>query len=270
MDTPDRFEKIYEVNGVPITLFEIEEWWDNAPLEGRRHFLSPDTGDQARYAIAAQIVREMANKNEAEKLEILKTFKKAHQQQRESLGVEIGRRGRIGRGIGYDPDFRRIAHDDASEMSWGGSSGYYSAPSVPSVSRMPPRPPDLDRIVSGDPTGHMGTDSIFQQAMRMAEDKLKKEEDQKRKAAYAHQQAEYIRFQQQQRFYQQSQVNVEIEQKKSWKELLGFSPNDVITKDQMVKAFRKKAMEAHPDRGGSEQNMSDLIDARNQALKELD
>jgi hypothetical protein len=268
MDTPDRFEKIYEVDGVPITLFEIEEWWETASWEVRRQFLNPDSGDQARYAIAHQIVREMAQKNELEKLEILKTFKKAHQEQRDALGVTIQTRGRFGRGLSYDPDLNRINNQDAIDMSWGGS--YNSVPTRSSSPwNIPPRPPDLPNIVSKDPTGHVGSESIFQQAMRMADDKLKREQEAKARAEYARKQAEYVRYEQQQRYYQQSQKTVEPDKKKSWKSILGFDDSATVTKAELVKAFRKKVMKVHPDHGGSDNEFQDLIDARDQALKEI-
>jgi len=268
MDTPDRFDKIYEVYGIPITLFEIEEWWENTGLESKTKFSTPDNGDAARYAIAAQIVKEMSQTTANEKMEILKKFRKEHQRQKESFGIDIGKiRNRRNR-LGHDPDFKRISNDDLSEMSWGEFSGIPRSPS-PTISTYR-RPPDLPNIVSNDPVGHMGSSSIFQQAMRMAEEKLRKEEEFKRQQKFKYQENEYVKQQQKQRYYEKTQVNVEIENKKSWKEILGFSKNDDITKEQMIKSFRNKAMLLHPDKGGSEQDMSDLIDARNQALKEFD
>lgn len=56
-------------------------------------------------------------------------------------------------------------------------------------------------------------------------------------------------------------------QRKSWREVLGLSGTPTIA--QVDASYRAAAMKAHPDRGGSDERMAALNEARDQAYKEL-
>lgn len=241
MNEYDRFETIYESNGIPITLFEIEEWWDNCSHEQRKHFSSPDNGSSARYAISAQIVKEMADKNSKEQLDIIKKFKSHHIDVRNNIADNIyNMLNPVPKhtSINYTPDYYRSPLDD----------------------RIGPRPPDLPPIPVDDPTSHYGASSLFQQAMRMAEEKLKQNRTSNTDHSYNSANGR-----------KRSNVPPQEPPKplKTWRSVFGISEKDHITKEHMIKLFRKKAMTAHPDKGGSKEEMHELIEARNNALKEL-
>ncbi len=50
-----------------------------------------------------------------------------------------------------------------------------------------------------------------------------------------------------------------------WRAVLGFRPRDEVTDDAIGSAYRRLARLAHPDRGGSDAKMRDLIAARDGA-----
>lgn len=52
-----------------------------------------------------------------------------------------------------------------------------------------------------------------------------------------------------------------------WKSVLGLS--GVVTKEQLVEAYKKKAKETHPDTGGSSEAFSEVNMAYSQGLKEI-
>jgi len=55
-----------------------------------------------------------------------------------------------------------------------------------------------------------------------------------------------------------------------WQDVLGFPPGAVITRNDVLRAYREKAEKAHPDKpGGSNAAMAELNEARDRALREL-
>ncbi|KFL31410.1 molecular chaperone DnaJ [Devosia riboflavina] len=56
---------------------------------------------------------------------------------------------------------------------------------------------------------------------------------------------------------------------RTWREELGFGPNDKPTSNLVESHFRDKAKTAHPDRGGSNELMAALNRARDEALAEV-
>lgn len=57
--------------------------------------------------------------------------------------------------------------------------------------------------------------------------------------------------------------------KKSWREILGFSPNLTPSAGTVEDQFRRLAKKHHPDAGGSNELMAELNAARAAALKEI-
>ncbi len=56
----------------------------------------------------------------------------------------------------------------------------------------------------------------------------------------------------------------------TWRATLGFGPDAVVTADQVQRAFRARARLAHPDAvGGSHAQMTAVVEARDQALREV-
>lgn len=55
----------------------------------------------------------------------------------------------------------------------------------------------------------------------------------------------------------------------TWRSSLGFGPDDVVTREAVEMAFRSRARTAHPDVGGSHDEMASLTEARRLALEEL-
>lgn len=57
--------------------------------------------------------------------------------------------------------------------------------------------------------------------------------------------------------------------KLSWREVLGFAPQQFPTKSVLETAFRAAARRAHPDAGGTDAQMEEVLSARAEAYKEL-
>jgi hypothetical protein len=57
--------------------------------------------------------------------------------------------------------------------------------------------------------------------------------------------------------------------RRNWREVLGLDPDDHIDEDVIERAFRVRALKAHPDMGGSNEAMAELNTARDQALNDL-
>jgi len=53
--------------------------------------------------------------------------------------------------------------------------------------------------------------------------------------------------------------------KRSWREVLGFAPTSPVGLGDIDAAYRKKAAEVHPDKGGSTEKMAELNAARKEA-----
>jgi hypothetical protein len=56
---------------------------------------------------------------------------------------------------------------------------------------------------------------------------------------------------------------------RNWRDVLGLSPDMPIDEEVIERAFRARALRAHPDTGGSNEAMAELNAARDQALNEL-
>ena len=56
---------------------------------------------------------------------------------------------------------------------------------------------------------------------------------------------------------------------RSWREVFGFSGTDSIRLDEVNDRFRKLALERHSDQGGSDDQMCQLLQARDAARREL-
>jgi hypothetical protein len=56
---------------------------------------------------------------------------------------------------------------------------------------------------------------------------------------------------------------------RSWREVFGFSGTDSIRLDEVNDRFRKLALERHSDQGGSDDQMCQLLQARDDARREL-
>lgn len=54
-----------------------------------------------------------------------------------------------------------------------------------------------------------------------------------------------------------------------WRAVFGFDPDEEITAEGVQSAYRRAAREAHPDRGGSKEQMQRLNRARDRAASEL-
>lgn len=57
--------------------------------------------------------------------------------------------------------------------------------------------------------------------------------------------------------------------KRHWRKVLGFPAGHAVTERLIEVEFRRLAKDAHPDRGGSDAAMSELNQARADALKEI-
>jgi hypothetical protein len=55
----------------------------------------------------------------------------------------------------------------------------------------------------------------------------------------------------------------------SWREVLGIAPDRNITRDEVEAAWKRKAGEHHPDRGGDLYKMQAINEARDTALREI-
>lgn len=236
----EKFEKIFEVDGIPITLFEIEEWWDNAGYHDKLNLKNPDTGDAARLAIANIIVSIMKKKNNKQQIDIISRFKKHEKEIKETIGFSLGRNSR--NRLGHDAIFRQADRDD---------NDFFGIPHQPEVSPSVyvwPTAKELPPIPSGD---------IFRQALRMAEMKARAEWEAKNRPQY------------------NKPPNTPPPKPPElppvpvfdWKAILGITGS--ITKEEINRLFREKAMIMHPDHGGKQEDMRNLITARDMALKEI-
>lgn len=57
--------------------------------------------------------------------------------------------------------------------------------------------------------------------------------------------------------------------KRPWREVLGFSGDYAVHAELVKERYRSRASMAHPDKGGSAQEMAELNAARDEALQEL-
>jgi hypothetical protein len=57
--------------------------------------------------------------------------------------------------------------------------------------------------------------------------------------------------------------------KPSWRQVLGFPPNDPVDRAAIEALYRNRARERHPDAGGSNEAMAELNAARAEALREI-
>lgn len=59
------------------------------------------------------------------------------------------------------------------------------------------------------------------------------------------------------------------DQRKPWREVLGFTPAENVTGDKVVAAYKRLAQIRHPDGGGTPEQFQELVSARDAALREL-
>ena len=57
--------------------------------------------------------------------------------------------------------------------------------------------------------------------------------------------------------------------RRDWREVLGLRPDQDVDAETVERAFRARALRAHPDKGGSDEAMAELNAARARALDEL-
>lgn len=57
--------------------------------------------------------------------------------------------------------------------------------------------------------------------------------------------------------------------KRSWREVFGYVPHAIVTRDMLSSRYRSLASEHHPDRGGDLAKMVELNAARDEALKAI-
>ncbi len=57
---------------------------------------------------------------------------------------------------------------------------------------------------------------------------------------------------------------------RGWRDVLGFSAGEQVTAETIVAAYRRRAAECHPDRGGSDGAMADLNAARADAMRDIE
>jgi hypothetical protein len=222
---PDKFEKIYEVDNVPITLYEIEEWWDNATHEQKLGLKSPDHGESYRYLIAKKIVKELEFKiHNKTQFDLLKRVKQNSESERKALDEILKQ---------VDPKRRNTDYGLVNTFKFIDNKS------------------TLDNIVSSDVSGNYSPESIFQQAMRMAREKLNPPQPKFNKTQYI------------------PPPPPPPPPKPMWREILGFGDKQIITKNDINKSFRALAHKHHPDHGGSKEMMQKIIEARDAALEEI-
>ena len=56
---------------------------------------------------------------------------------------------------------------------------------------------------------------------------------------------------------------------KPWREVLGFKPDALVTRDMVAARRRELARSAHPDAGGSEDRMAEINAAADRALQDV-
>lgn len=56
---------------------------------------------------------------------------------------------------------------------------------------------------------------------------------------------------------------------RSWRDVLEFGPSDLVAPSMVYARFRKLAKERHPDAGGSDEAMAELVDARDRAIEAM-
>lgn len=56
----------------------------------------------------------------------------------------------------------------------------------------------------------------------------------------------------------------------SWREALGFKPDEPVTTEQVTSAFRKLALTHHPDKGGNVEKWQELCTARENAMHDVE
>lgn len=66
-----------------------------------------------------------------------------------------------------------------------------------------------------------------------------------------------------------AQLPAAIVTQRAWRDVLGFHPETKVTVEMMENAFRAKAKERHSDKGGDDDLMRELIEARSAARIEL-
>lgn len=54
-----------------------------------------------------------------------------------------------------------------------------------------------------------------------------------------------------------------------WRDILGFEPERKVSSDEVETAFRRLAHVAHPDKGGTLEQWQQLVNARENAMKDL-
>lgn len=233
MEYQDNFEIVYEVDGIPITLYEIEEWWNNAHTDIKKSMQSPDNGRFARESIARHIVNDMKRTFSQDQINIIARFEKNKRETLDSLSNM------------YDGIFNRRQQPKIAsyewQQEWEGLSNprreYYYQPA-------PELPP-----IQGE-----SKDDILRNAMRMANEKI------------ANQHRHQVPPKQQNKPIPPTPQPI----KKSWRVVLGLSSNEPANKETIVKKFRELARKYHPDvYKGPDTMMKEILTARDDAFKEI-
>jgi hypothetical protein len=210
-------DAIYEVNGIPITFYEIQEWWDSAPNNIKTSLNIND--EKCRYKIASLIVREIEHKFSDTQAELLK--KHLINQKKEYDNLFTSHTSVLPKIVNND-------YDHLNRINW-----------------------------DTDVSSYYGPNSLFRQALKLADEKLKQQEQKNKKFDNNRSKT-----------YNQPPPKQPEPTKILWRQTLQITET-IVNKELINKKFRELAKKCHPDFGGNENDMKKIIEARNQAYKEM-
>lgn len=108
-------------------------------------------------------------------------------------------------------------------------------------------------------------DDVIDKAFKILEERWKKQKEE-----------ETRKRQEQINFWKKQQTNKQYspppppkEPVFSWRIVLGFGVNEVVTEEEIKKRYRKEAFKRHPDRGGTDALINELFKARDLAYRFL-
>jgi hypothetical protein len=105
-------------------------------------------------------------------------------------------------------------------------------------------------------------DDVISKAFGILEERWKKKREED--ARKQQERANFWQNQQTRKEYSPPTVKEPIS---NWRKVLGFGENEVVTEDLIKKKYRKEAMKRHPDKGGTEQLINELFNARDLAYR---